>query len=710
MDKTSKRSLDLTSMACFITSIIISYFALNSSLYVKLFLPEEITYIGSANQFSTNCISTNHPESICTLEYQIPVERRGLPSSKLSMIVGKFLSASEISCSTGQLLRTYDNPKQPGEQYNLYTTLQTVDIPSDCKSVIVKAWSRKNHIRYGYIGGAVSIGSPRAVEAALKIHNFFSNGITFIIAICFLALAISSRLSNLLPEFLKIFEEKKYFWILFLISSTNTIQELIPFFSSSLINHKIVFASSIIINLFPLLDAIDTKYRNGASKNFALSLKVILVCLSLTSMQAWALTAALFVSASIAVILYFQSQNKFWLFYFLSMLLTLLSILNIQELPGSMLVPHYIGLLIICSLIKSARKQLITKSLEESSEVRRSLHDILGPVKTLTTYAKKNTVSKEAAAAITFLEKSILKALPEKGLLSLEYVNVQDMIASTIQISGVEHVCTIKGFTKAACNLPRVSIEKCLINLIRNSSEVSPLMEKIEIEFEFLDDFLILKVMDRGPGPINIYKSEKTTKQSGSGLGIASVEQILKDLGGSLYYQGRTGGGTVATIKYKLQRHDVFINKNEKLVLQADFSTSTEPRSDKGTIFLYSHAEPFISSHRSVYISSIANTRILKLTRIVLIEDDKYIAQKWISAAREDDIEISAQSKIDFKIYQCDAIFIDRFVGNTDTTSFASDLHKRGYRVYGISRLNGSDSKLPPWRQSRSYVEMFTQM
>jgi two-component system sensor histidine kinase PilS (NtrC family) len=99
-----------------------------------------------------------------------------------------------------------------------------------------------------------------------------------------------------------------------------------------------------------------------------------------------------------------------------------------------------------------------------------------------------------------------------------------------------------------------------LWNLLINAAEAMP--EGGGLKFEFLPDPPTLAVSDTGPGVPEtlrqkIYDPFFTTKDHGTGLGLATVHSIVEAHGGSLELQGAQQGGARFVIRLPVDEDEV---------------------------------------------------------------------------------------------------------------------------------------------------------
>jgi signal transduction histidine kinase len=98
-------------------------------------------------------------------------------------------------------------------------------------------------------------------------------------------------------------------------------------------------------------------------------------------------------------------------------------------------------------------------------------------------------------------------------------------------------------------------LRQCLINLVRNASEALGAKESgtVTLRTRAAGDRIVIDVEDDGVGiPPDVlprlFDPFFSTKEGGSGLGLALTQQIVKDHGGDLAVQSTVGKGTTFTV------------------------------------------------------------------------------------------------------------------------------------------------------------------
>jgi signal transduction histidine kinase len=99
----------------------------------------------------------------------------------------------------------------------------------------------------------------------------------------------------------------------------------------------------------------------------------------------------------------------------------------------------------------------------------------------------------------------------------------------------------------------REQVRRAVLNLVRNAVEAAPAGSEVEIAVLGARGGGAVEVRDRGPGLSpqargNLFRPFFTTKEKGSGLGLALAKKVADAHGGSLELLAREGGGTVARL------------------------------------------------------------------------------------------------------------------------------------------------------------------
>jgi signal transduction histidine kinase len=113
----------------------------------------------------------------------------------------------------------------------------------------------------------------------------------------------------------------------------------------------------------------------------------------------------------------------------------------------------------------------------------------------------------------------------------------------------------VRGTRELSLNADTKKLRQALLNLVLNAMQASSKGSTVTLEVakSCADGAAVIKVMDRGQGMTpdileRIRKPYFTTKEGGSGLGIAVARGIIEQHGGNLRFESTSGRGTTATV------------------------------------------------------------------------------------------------------------------------------------------------------------------
>jgi PAS domain S-box-containing protein len=99
-------------------------------------------------------------------------------------------------------------------------------------------------------------------------------------------------------------------------------------------------------------------------------------------------------------------------------------------------------------------------------------------------------------------------------------------------------------------------LKQALLNLCKNAMEAMTAGGTLTIRGDYFDGLVSLKITDTGVGiadDLDIFELFKTTKEHGTGLGLAVVRQIISAHQGTISYQSEPGKGTTFTLSLPLE-------------------------------------------------------------------------------------------------------------------------------------------------------------
>jgi PAS domain S-box-containing protein len=145
-----------------------------------------------------------------------------------------------------------------------------------------------------------------------------------------------------------------------------------------------------------------------------------------------------------------------------------------------------------------------------------------------------------------------------------EPINLNDLFTHLIPLLRAElHRRGIRLSLNLPAELPSLEGERnqlmqIFINLIRNAEEALPKGGQISISAAQSDSFLQIKVADTGLGidPADlpkIFDPFYTTKDTGTGLGLSFVQQVVREMGGKVTCDSQKEKGTTFTLYFPVR-------------------------------------------------------------------------------------------------------------------------------------------------------------
>lgn len=163
--------------------------------------------------------------------------------------------------------------------------------------------------------------------------------------------------------------------------------------------------------------------------------------------------------------------------------------------------------------------------------------------------------------------KQFLNALRPQGSMreKLQLHNVLRDTLETLEAELIER--DIKINLELTEQLPLIDldagqIQQALYNLIRNAAQaVTPKDGQVTIKTKFTDNEVIVSISDNGKGisPEHmgaLFEPFRTTKKSGSGLGLLIVRRIVRDHGGEMEIDSEENKGTTVNLYFpRMEKH-----------------------------------------------------------------------------------------------------------------------------------------------------------
>jgi len=147
---------------------------------------------------------------------------------------------------------------------------------------------------------------------------------------------------------------------------------------------------------------------------------------------------------------------------------------------------------------------------------------------------------------------------------NIEPVSVKELLSRLTPLLGPE--LDRKGIqlnAEVAPDLPSIEVDRnqlmqVFINLIRNSEEAMLAGGKIQIQAIAKNSIMEIKIADTGVGIEKedldkIFDPFYTTKDTGTGLGLSFIRQVMNELGGSITCESQKNQGTAFTLFFPLK-------------------------------------------------------------------------------------------------------------------------------------------------------------
>ena len=199
-------------------------------------------------------------------------------------------------------------------------------------------------------------------------------------------------------------------------------------------------------------------------------------------------------------------------------------------------------------------------------------HEIRNPLFAIAGFAnsllRSSSLDDKARAKVSIiLEESnrldkILKSLlnfsrPTLGMegqvdVSLVAVQTMELMGLACQKQGIEVKVEVAPGLPMAKGDPEL-VKQCIINMVKNSMEAMPEGGALVMRCFLRSDNVVMELEDTGRGiaPENldqVFNPFFSTKDKGSGLGLAMTKKILDEIGGSVELESEVGKGTTVRL------------------------------------------------------------------------------------------------------------------------------------------------------------------
>ena len=143
-----------------------------------------------------------------------------------------------------------------------------------------------------------------------------------------------------------------------------------------------------------------------------------------------------------------------------------------------------------------------------------------------------------------------------------ETLNIIKIVKLALDIFNEEYIHFIADEEEIIAKLDRTQLIRVVTNLIKNAIQAVPEIESPRILVSVYSDGnkVSIAVADNGTGIADefkerIFEPKFTTKNSGMGLGLGMVKNIVETYKGSIEFTSQVGKGTVFTVKFPKETH-----------------------------------------------------------------------------------------------------------------------------------------------------------
>jgi signal transduction histidine kinase len=219
--------------------------------------------------------------------------------------------------------------------------------------------------------------------------------------------------------------------------------------------------------------------------------------------------------------------------------------------------------------LEEMRRALHARDEEREVLLAGIAHEVRNPLGALDLFAgllAEELAGRPEAAHVERL-RAELSALEKVVREFLEYARVRPAVREEVELGAVaEEVADVCGPLAAergvalvaagegAARGDREQLRRALVNLARNAIEAAPAGSEVTVSARGSGKGAMLEVQDRGPGLSreareNLFRPFFTTREKGTGLGLALAKKVAEAHGGTLRLLDREGGGTVARVE-----------------------------------------------------------------------------------------------------------------------------------------------------------------
>jgi signal transduction histidine kinase len=218
--------------------------------------------------------------------------------------------------------------------------------------------------------------------------------------------------------------------------------------------------------------------------------------------------------------------------------------------------------------IEEMRRALHARDEERETLLAGIAHEVRNPLAALDLFAgllAEELAARPEAAHVTRI-RAELAALTKVVEEFLDYARARPPVrepvdlglllaevADLVQPLAAERHVSVVVDGGGAARADREQVRRAAVNLVRNAVEAAPAASVVELGGRAADGEAVIEVADRGAGlsrdaQERLFRPFFTTKERGTGLGLALAKKVADAHGGTLALEPREGGGTVARL------------------------------------------------------------------------------------------------------------------------------------------------------------------
>lgn len=393
------------------------------------------------------------------------------------------------------------------------------------------------------------------------------------------------------------------------------------------------------------------------------------------------------------------------------------------------------ALLVFLVYIKLKRRQ--KKLIDEAKEQIKSQisHDIRSPLIVLKSILDKQSIEnpelqKTGSHSIKRIESMLDELIGSSDTRTSGQALLNEILEQSIREKTIEDPSVLIEFNNSS--FPSIAIEinedilsRIISNLFNNSIEAN--CTRIDVQIEAREGNVVLAIRDDGEGflaeNISKFGTQFSTKSKYRGLGISGAKKYLVSQKGDISIDKDNSKGTkilltLPTIKPRALCSTVFSGNCANVQIGANvpmaatqfianqgfmindaknahfqIATSVEDFTTNGqkiwivpaitkSVLEYAHSSNVVAAT----LADLLHTQFLLINRIILFEDDKYVAHYWKTSAEHFSIPIVHYQIFEDNVLNLlnptpgDFIFIDKNFGPYDGVSIANQCYDKGWK------------------------------